>query len=251
MRSRPRAIGRRLSGPRRAIVGGLLGCRRVAAPIVEGRPGRRDGRPGGLHPPRGRPAGPLRGDLRRALVHDGARRLMDQVLAHFADPAGGFFDTSDEHERLVTRPKDVQDNAVPSGNAMAATVLLRLHAWTGEGALPGRGGTRDPHRCPARGPLPDRASRQWLSAMDLALAPVVEVAIVGEPADRRRRRCWPRCVEASVRARSWPSPPTRRRAPIPLLDGPGRHRWPTDRLCLPGLRLPAAGDVAGGAARGA
>ena len=34
----------------------------------------------------------------------------------------------------MTRPKDVQDNAVPSGNAMAARVLLRLAAWTGEGA---------------------------------------------------------------------------------------------------------------------
>ena len=58
---------------------------------------------------------------------------MDRVLARFADPAGGFFDTADDHERLVTRPKDVQDNAVPSGNAMAARVLLRLAAWTGEG----------------------------------------------------------------------------------------------------------------------
>src|SRR5204862_4235393 len=63
-----------------------------------------------------------------------ARELADAMLAHFADPEGGFFDTADDHERLVTRPKDVQDNAVPSGNAMAARVLLRLAAWTGESA---------------------------------------------------------------------------------------------------------------------
>ncbi len=61
-----------------------------------------------------------------------ARGLMDRVLERFTDPAGGFFDTADDHERLITRPKDVQDNAVPSGSAMAATVLLRLAAWTGE-----------------------------------------------------------------------------------------------------------------------
>src|SRR5207249_5980715 len=61
-----------------------------------------------------------------------ARRLMDRVMEQFADPAGGFFDTADDHERLVTRPKDVQDNAVPSGNAMEVEVLLRLHEWTGE-----------------------------------------------------------------------------------------------------------------------
>ena len=60
---------------------------------------------------------------RRPSTSAGSRRpaaLMDRVLARFADPAGGFFDTADDHERLVTRPKDVQDNAVPSGNAMAA-----------------------------------------------------------------------------------------------------------------------------------
>ena len=55
------------------------------------------------------------------------------LAARFGDPAGGFFDTADDHERLITRPKDVQDNAVPSGGAMATTVLLRLAAWTGEG----------------------------------------------------------------------------------------------------------------------
>ena len=62
-----------------------------------------------------------------------ARDLADQILAHFADPAGGFFDTADDHEALITRPKGLQDNAMPSGGAMAAQVLLRLAALTGEG----------------------------------------------------------------------------------------------------------------------
>jgi uncharacterized protein YyaL (SSP411 family) len=46
---------------------------------------------------------------------------------------GGFFDTSDDHEQLIHRPKDLQDNAVPSGNAMAASVLLKLSLLTGNG----------------------------------------------------------------------------------------------------------------------
>ena len=107
-----------------------------------------------------------------------ARSLMDYVLAHFVDPAGGFFDTSDEHERLITRPKDVQDNAVPSGNAMAAGVLLRLHAWTGEGAY--RGAAERSIRTVV--PFVARHATgfaQWLSAMDLSLRPIVEVAIAG------------------------------------------------------------------------
>jgi hypothetical protein len=111
-----------------------------------------------------------------------ARALMDRVLARFADPDGGFFDTADDHERLVTRPKDVQDNAVPSGSAMAARVLLRLAAWTGDGAyqVAAERAIRPVVPFVARYPT---GFAQWLSAMDLALAQVVEIAIVGAPDD--------------------------------------------------------------------
>jgi uncharacterized protein YyaL (SSP411 family) len=115
-----------------------------------------------------------------------ARSLMDRVLARFVDPSGGFYDTADDHERLITRPKDPQDNAVPSGGAMAATVLLRLAAWTGEaryreaaeGALASVGPylTRYP-----------TGFAQWLVAMTFAAADVDEVAIVGELDDDATR----------------------------------------------------------------
>ncbi len=110
-----------------------------------------------------------------------ARALMDRVLERFADPDGGFFDTADDHERLVTRPKDVQDNAVPSGNAVAAEVLLRLHAWTGASVY------RSAAERALRTVVPyvtryATGFARWLSAMDLSLAGVQEVAIVG-PAD--------------------------------------------------------------------
>ncbi len=107
-----------------------------------------------------------------------ARRLMDRVLARFADPAGGFFDTADDHERLVTRPKDVQDNAVPSGNAVAADVLLRLHALTGDGTYRAAAERAMRTVVPFVGRYPTGFAR-WLSAMDLSLAPIVEVAVAG------------------------------------------------------------------------
>ena len=63
-----------------------------------------------------------------------AQELGDIMLDHFKDPNGiGFFDTSDDHEMLIQRPKDMQDNATPSGNAMAAQVLLKLNLYTGNG----------------------------------------------------------------------------------------------------------------------
>jgi uncharacterized protein YyaL (SSP411 family) len=56
-----------------------------------------------------------------------ATELADTIISDFADTEhGGFFDTSIEHESLITRPKDVFDNATPSGNSVAADVLLRL-----------------------------------------------------------------------------------------------------------------------------
>jgi uncharacterized protein YyaL (SSP411 family) len=58
---------------------------------------------------------------------DAARQLCDQMIARFADDAnGGFFDTPIDHEKLITRPKDLFDNATPSGNSVAAETLLRL-----------------------------------------------------------------------------------------------------------------------------
>jgi uncharacterized protein len=61
-----------------------------------------------------------------------ATELADAIVEHFSDPAGGFFDTSDDHEELIIRPKVVQDGAIPSGSSMAAGVLLRLAVRTGE-----------------------------------------------------------------------------------------------------------------------
>jgi uncharacterized protein YyaL (SSP411 family) len=50
-----------------------------------------------------------------------AQELAETMIAHFSASAGTFYDTSDDHEALITRPRDLQDNATPSGNAMAVT----------------------------------------------------------------------------------------------------------------------------------
>ncbi len=51
---------------------------------------------------------------------------------HYADPAGGYYTTSDDHEKLLAREKPGYDGAEPSGNSVAALNLLRLAHFTGE-----------------------------------------------------------------------------------------------------------------------
>jgi uncharacterized protein YyaL (SSP411 family) len=62
-----------------------------------------------------------------------AESLAEVLLEQFEDrEAGGFFFTARDHEQLIHRPKPGHDNAMASGNGMAAYVLNRLAALTGE-----------------------------------------------------------------------------------------------------------------------
>ena len=175
-----------------------------------------------------------------------ARGLADRILERFEDPAGGFFDTADDHERLITRPKDPQDNAVPSGGAMAATVLLRLAALTGEGRY------RDAAER-AIGTVASYMTRyptgfaQWLVAASFAAGDAVEVAVIGDPADDATRDLlgpvWSEWRPFQVLAAASPEAAAglgRRAAARPAPD-----RRTSDRLRLPRLRVLAAGVDAG------
>ena len=115
-----------------------------------------------------------------------ARQLADVILDKFADPAGGFFDTAIDHEKLITRPKDPQDNATPSGGAMAATVLLRLAAFTGEGRYRDAAERAIGTVAPVMSQYPT-AFAQWLVAASFAAGDSVEVAVIGDPADMATR----------------------------------------------------------------
>lgn len=105
--------------------------------------------------------------------------LTNTMLAHFADERGGFFDTSDDHEPLLTRPKSLDDNAVPSGNSMAVAVLLKLAAFTGNQhyANVAERALKIVQRALTAAPL---GFAQWLSALDFTLSQPKEIAIIGD-----------------------------------------------------------------------
>jgi uncharacterized protein YyaL (SSP411 family) len=108
-----------------------------------------------------------------------ARELADQMIERFADEErGGFFETSSDHEQLVARRKDLEDNPIPAGNSSAAYGLLRLAALSGEHEYERRaeGVLRLLHEIAPRHP---QAFAHLLQALDFRLAQTKEVALAG------------------------------------------------------------------------
>ncbi|MEM6282399.1 MAG: thioredoxin domain-containing protein [Chloroflexota bacterium] len=110
-----------------------------------------------------------------------ARNFANIVLEHFrAEDGAGFFDTSNDHEELVVRPRNLQDNATPSGNGMMAKQLVRLAAYTGDTRYEeaARSVIRTLASAMRQYPL---AFAQSLNAADMMITGMKEVAVVGEP----------------------------------------------------------------------
>ncbi len=115
-------------------------------------------------------------------VLEEVRALTDRMIEEFWDNENsGFFFTGKTHENLIVRSKDYFDNATPSGNSVAASVLLRLAILLGD----------DNYRDLAAaviGEVSDSIRRYpsafgyALSAADFLLATPKEVAIVGDSA---------------------------------------------------------------------
>ena len=109
-----------------------------------------------------------------------ACRLADIVLERFKTNDGGFYDTSDDHEALIIRPRNLQDNVTPSGNAMMAKQLLRLSAYTGEARYDQAGRDILKLLTDAMAQYP-QAFAESLNATDMLVQGMAEVAVVGDP----------------------------------------------------------------------
>ena len=113
-----------------------------------------------------------------------AVRQADELLEAFADPEGGFFDTRHDHEQLIARPKSIQDSPTPSGNTLAAMLLLTLGAYEGAARFiePAESALRAMVLTASQHPS---AFAGWLNAMDFAIGPQLQLAIAGSPSDAR------------------------------------------------------------------
>jgi uncharacterized protein YyaL (SSP411 family) len=116
-----------------------------------------------------------------------ARKLGDELIDRFHDrERGGFFQTASDAEALLLRPKELYDNATPSGNSVAAEVLRRLALLTGERAYEEAATSALRLVAGAMSRAPSGFGHA-LCALDLYLGPSREVAVVGDPRDGATR----------------------------------------------------------------
>jgi uncharacterized protein len=117
-----------------------------------------------------------------------ATDLLDTALAHSADPdePGSFFDTADDAEALLHRPRDVTDNASPCGASSLASALLTASVLVAE---PDRYRTAAEAALRSAGFLAEKHPRfagHWLTAAEAMVRGPLQVAVVGEDGDAAR-----------------------------------------------------------------
>lgn len=164
--------------------------------------------------------------------YSAAQELVEEMIARFADPDGGFFDTPADGETLLLRPKDVQDNASPSGNALACEALLLFSEFSGEGKYRERAEAAFSLVVGMAAEYPTSFAR-WLSAANFSLEKVKQLAIVSAPSAPEALEFirFARSVyrpAAILAASTFPPPPA---APALLQDRPLKNGKTTAYVC--------------------
>jgi uncharacterized protein YyaL (SSP411 family) len=173
-----------------------------------------------------------------------AKEMAEDVIRLFHDDAaGGFFSTGTDAPALVKRPKEFQDNAVPSANSVLALELQKIAHFTGDFR----------YETVAAGTM--RLMRDWmqraplgfghmLGALDFYTGDPLEIIIVGDDTDAGTR-----ALLGRVRDRWRPNKvlvvsatPERDAKSIPLLEGRERTEGrATAYVCRNGVcKLPVS-----------
>jgi uncharacterized protein YyaL (SSP411 family) len=149
-----------------------------------------------------------------------ALELAERIVADFADGPGAFFATARGHERLVARPREGHDGALPNANAVAARALARLARHFDRAELAARAEAV----LDAFGAMVARAPRAFataLVALDFVREAPVELVVVGRSGAPDRE-----ALEAALAERYLPrrivghvDPDAKARGGLPLLDG--------------------------------
>ncbi len=115
---------------------------------------------------------------------DHAREITEAMITWFWDEdIGGFFDTAADAEKLITRPRDLTDNAMPSGNSLALDLLLTLSELLHDPDLRRRAVFALESLGPAMMKYPT-AFGHALGAADMSINGAIELALLGDLEER-------------------------------------------------------------------
>jgi uncharacterized protein YyaL (SSP411 family) len=110
-----------------------------------------------------------------------ARRIGAEMRVHFRDASSGtWYDTADDAETLITRPRETSDNAVPAGQSLALELMLRLAELDGSSGASTEVVAQLAAQTEAMAKWPNGFGH-LLGVADLVLFGAVAVAIVGAP----------------------------------------------------------------------
>ncbi len=159
-----------------------------------------------------------------------ASELMDVVLNRFGDTtSAGFYFTAADHEQLLTRNRNFTDNATPSGNAVAAKVMLEHSTLTGREDFQNAAETIISASAELMQQIPHGMS-QMLIATDLLVGPNEQCVIVGPDAmslaTKMQARFTPRRLYVSSESDNPASP-----VAALLMDRPALNNSPTLYIC--------------------
>jgi uncharacterized protein YyaL (SSP411 family) len=159
-----------------------------------------------------------------------AKRLVDVMIAEFWDEEnGGFFFTASDHEELIVRNKDYYDNATPSGNSVAADVLLKLSKFFADEKYERFAATVLRLVATQISRYPQGFGRA-LSSLEFHLNPAKEIVIIGQAGNELAKAVGQTYVPNAVILRS--NDPEAESEIIPLFkDRHSTDRKPTAYVC--------------------
>ena len=145
-----------------------------------------------------------------------AKRLADLMITEFWDEEnGGFFFTANDHEELIVRTKDFYDNATPSGNSVAADVLLKLAKLTSDEKYE-RFASTVLRLAAAQLKRHPQGFGRTLSAIEFFLGDSKEIVLMGDEDGNLGREVWSEYRPGKVVV---PANGSTESAMIPLIEG--------------------------------
>jgi uncharacterized protein len=161
-----------------------------------------------------------------------AVQLAREMIKNFGDDSGGFYNTRHDQEDLIFRPRDLQDNVTPSGNALAAYALLTLSAYTDNSDWRNRAEKLIVGIQIVAFKYPSAFSF-WLQTIDFAIGTVDQIAMVWS-AENKAYIDYLNFIWSTYRPRTvvaYSEYPPLETAPALLQDRPLRNNIPTVYLC--------------------